>query len=93
MSLSGFGIAVTSARAGAVSISMSTGTSFELRISPHPAVKRWKMVKSGNNLMHGDLDFDITILDYMDNATLEPIQGSSSIGFKGMLKNFNLIEM
>ena len=51
------------------------------------------LFKSGNNLMHGDLDFDITILDYMDNATLEPIQGSSSIGFKGMLKNFNLIEI
>ena len=51
------------------------------------------LFKSGNNLMHGDLDFDITILDYMDNATLEPIQGGSSIGFKGMLKNFNLIEI
>jgi len=46
VSLSGFGTAVTSARAGAVEISMSTGTSFELRISPHPEKKGEIWLKS-----------------------------------------------
>lgn len=48
------------------------------------------LFKNGNNLMHENLDFDITILDYMDNATLEPLIGASGIQFKGMLKNFML---
>lgn len=48
------------------------------------------LFKSGNNLMHENLDFDITILDYMDNATLEPLKLPSGIQSKGMLKNFML---
>jgi len=48
---------------------------------------------SGNNLGHENLDFNITILDYMDNSTLEPISEQSEIEFKGMLKNFSLIEV
>ena len=48
------------------------------------------LFKNGNNLMHEKLDFDITILDYMDNATLEPLTSPSGIQFRGMLKNFIL---
>jgi len=48
---------------------------------------------SGNSLVHENLDFDITILDYMDNSTLEPISDQSEMQFKGMLKNFSLKEI
>ena len=48
---------------------------------------------SGNNLTHENLDFDITILDYMDNSTLESRIGSSDMQYKGMLKNFSLKEI
>ena len=51
------------------------------------------LFKSGNNLRHESLDFDITVLEYLDNATLEPISGQSDIQFRGMLKNFSLIEV
>ena len=51
------------------------------------------LFSSGNNLMHENLEFDITILDYMDNATLETAEGTSKVGFKGMLSNFNLVEL
>ena len=47
----------------------------------------------GNNLRHANLDFDITVLEYMNNSTLEPISGQSDIQFRGMLKNFSLIEV
>ena len=47
----------------------------------------------GNNLRHANLSFDITILDYMDNSTLEPLSGQSDMQFRGMLKNFSLIEV
>ena len=48
---------------------------------------------SGNNLKNETLDFDITILDYMANATLEPIVGQSDMQYRGMLKNFSLKEI
>ena len=48
---------------------------------------------SGNNLRHENLNFDITILEYMDNSTIEPIAGQSDIQYRGMLKNFSLKEI
>ena len=33
----------------------------------------------GNNLRHENLNFDITVLEYMDNSTFEPISGQSDI--------------
>ena len=48
---------------------------------------------SGNNLGHENLDFNITVLDYMDNSTLEPNSGQSEMEFRGMLKNFSLKEI
>ena len=48
---------------------------------------------NGNNLRHENLDFDITILEYMDNSTLENRIVDSDIQYKGMLKNFSLKEI
>jgi hypothetical protein len=48
---------------------------------------------SGNNLRHENLNFDITILEHMDNSTIEPIAGQSDIQYRGMLKNFSLKEI
>ncbi len=48
---------------------------------------------SGNNLRHENLDFDITILEYMDNSAIEPIAGQSDIQYRGMLKNLSLKEI
>tara|TARA_B100001559_G_scaffold296164_1_gene279093 strand:+ start:121 stop:1233 length:1113 start_codon:yes stop_codon:yes gene_type:complete len=48
---------------------------------------------NGNNLRHENLDFDITILEYMDNSTLENRIADSDIQYRGMLKNFSLKEI
>ena len=47
----------------------------------------------GNNLRHENLNFDITVLEYMDNSTFEPISGQSDIQYRGMLKNISLKEI
>ncbi len=48
---------------------------------------------NGNNVSHESIDFDITILDYIENSTLENITGEVQPNFRGMLKNFSMVSI
>ena len=49
------------------------------------------LFENGNNISHESIDFDITILDYIENSTLENLTGEVQPNFRGMLKNFSMV--
>ena len=51
------------------------------------------LLKIGNKLSHENLDFEIEIMEYYNNCTVRRRTEPADIQYKGMIKNFDLIDL